>query len=86
MFVFGECHDPASVFSLVEEKTGSDTLARFDDELQPVFRDDGLVDRIALAALVVSTGVIVRRVVDPGGVPEDLAEDLILRFVKGEEG
>lgn len=49
-----------------------------------VSEDFEVVDRISLAALVVSTGVIVRRVVDPGGVPEDLAETLVLRFMKGE--
>jgi AcrR family transcriptional regulator len=49
-----------------------------------VSEDRDVVERISLAALIVSTGVIVRRVVDPGGVPEDLAEALVLRFVEGE--
>ncbi|MGD2046780.1 MAG: TetR/AcrR family transcriptional regulator [Gemmatimonadota bacterium] len=49
-----------------------------------VSEDPDVVERISLAALTVSTGVTVRRVVDPGGVPEDLAEALVLRFMEGE--
>jgi hypothetical protein len=49
-----------------------------------VSEDPDVVDRISLAALIVGTGVTVRRVVDPGGVPEDLAEALVVRFMKGE--
>jgi AcrR family transcriptional regulator len=49
-----------------------------------VSEDPDVIDRISLAALIVSTGVTVRRVVDPEGVPEDLAEALVLRFMKAE--
>lgn len=59
--------------------------ARVADQMgRSVSKDPEVVDRISLAALIVSTGVSVRRVVDARGVPEDLAEALVLRFMQGE--
>lgn len=60
-------------------------IARVADDLgSSVAEAPDVIDRISLGALIVSSGVTVRRVVDPGGVPEDLAEALVLRFMQGE--